>query len=183
HLDVGAAVVSSRGVVQYSNPRFAELISLSPIHPMSNSNLRSFVSASSWPALETALRQSTRVPSEGQLEIEVVSGAKRTVRVVFFPLTGGGPEHLIGITTTEVTKLVEATQALQQSEASLQSLSARLLQVQDDERRHMARDLHDTIGQELAVAVMRVEQIAKDLGLPEAEVRKELADCSEWLRK
>jgi len=47
----------------------------------------------------------------------------------------------------------------------------------------MARDLHDTIGQELAVAVMRVEQIAKDLSSPDADVRKELAECSEWLRK
>jgi len=183
HLDVGAAVVTRNGVVQYSNPRFAELIAPTPIHPVNNSNLRSFVSANSWPALETVLRQSTRVPSEGQLEIEVVSGAKRTIRVAFFPLIRGEPDQLIGITTTEVTKLVEATQALQQSEASLQTLSARLLQVQDEERRHMARDLHDTIGQELAVAVMRVEQIAKDLGLPEAQVRKELADCSEWLRK
>src|SRR5262249_34642612 len=105
------------------------------------------------------------------MEVDILSGPTRTIRVAFFPLTGSEPAQLICITTTEVSKLLAATQALQLSEASLQTLSARLLQVQDEERRHMARDLHDTIGQELAVAVMRVEQIAKDLGLPEAEVR------------
>src|SRR5262249_7137898 len=118
--------------------------------------------------------------------LQAVSGAKRTIRVSFVPLAEGNPEPLIGVMATEVTKLVDAAEALQQSEASLQTLSARLLQVQDEERRHMARDLHDTVGQELAVAVMRVEQIAKDIDssqVPEVDILKKLADCSEWLRK
>jgi len=40
--------------------------------------------------------------------------------------------------------------------AELQSLSRRLLQVQDEERRKVARDLHDTTGQTLAALKISV---------------------------
>jgi len=82
---------------------------------------------------------------------------------------------------TETTRLEEASKALRDSETTLQSLSARLLRIQDEERRHLARDLHDTIGQDLAVAVMRVDRIAKDVA--PGDVRKSLDECGEWLRK
>jgi PAS domain S-box-containing protein len=42
----------------------------------------------------------------------------------------------------------------------LQRLSARLMTLQDQERRRIARDLHDGLGQELAVAKMAVDKIS-----------------------
>jgi len=50
---------------------------------------------------------------------------------------------------------------LQQSE-QLRDLSVRLLQAQDHERRHIARELHDSAGQTLAALAMTVARLAED---------------------
>jgi signal transduction histidine kinase len=63
------------------------------------------------------------------------------------------PIRLIG-TAQDVTELRQAEHALKQARqahesyaARLQSLSRRLLEVQETERRHIARELHDEVGQ------------------------------------
>jgi signal transduction histidine kinase len=57
-------------------------------------------------------------------------------------------ENQVRIRTRELEQ--RNSEVLQQSE-QLQQLTNRLLQAQDDERRHVARELHDTAGQTLAV--------------------------------
>jgi PAS domain S-box-containing protein len=47
--------------------------------------------------------------------------------------------------------------------AELRRLSARLLTMQDDERRRMARELHDGLGQELVAAKLMVELISQQV--------------------
>lgn len=44
------------------------------------------------------------------------------------------------------------------AEADLRSLAAKVLKIQDEERRRIARDLHDGVGQTLAAALMAVAQ-------------------------
>jgi PAS domain S-box-containing protein len=51
------------------------------------------------------------------------------------------------------------TQEIEQSNASLRQLSARLLQTRDEERRRMARELHDSVGQLLAAISMNISNI------------------------
>jgi signal transduction histidine kinase len=58
----------------------------------------------------------------------------------------GAPIRLVG-TAQDVTELRKAEQALQEYAARLQNLSRRLLEVQEEERRHLARELHDEVGQ------------------------------------
>ena len=60
----------------------------------------------------------------------------------------GEPIRLVG-TAQDVTELRQAEQALQEYRARLQTLSRRLLEVQEEERRHLARELHDEVGQML----------------------------------
>jgi len=64
-------------------------------------------------------------------------------------------------------------EVLQQSE-QLRDLSARLLQTQDDERRHIARELHDSAGQTLAALGMSLAQLSE-----EAKSNPALAKCVE----
>jgi PAS domain S-box-containing protein len=52
------------------------------------------------------------------------------------------------------------TQELERSNTSLRQLSARLLQTQDEERRRIARELHDSIGQLLAALSMNISTVA-----------------------
>jgi len=179
-LDVGIAIVSAPGIILYSNPSFAEMVSARPLQRVRGADLKSFVSEGSWAALDQALRKSTHTRSEGRFEIQhLTDRRKRTLRVSLVPVTHQKSEPLIGIVATETTRLEQASKA----ETSLRSFSARLLKRQDEERRHLARDLHDTIGQDVAVAVMRLERIAKSVGPDDVDLRNSLTECSDWLRK
>ncbi len=56
----------------------------------------------------------------------------------------------IVVVTVDITDAKRAEQALQESHARLRILSQRLVEVQEDERRALARELHDRVGQTLA---------------------------------
>src|ERR1700691_5791343 len=53
----------------------------------------------------------------------------------------------------------ERTAELKSANESLRDLSARLLKVQDDERRRLARELHDSVGQILAALSMNISVV------------------------
>jgi signal transduction histidine kinase len=57
----------------------------------------------------------------------------------------------------------ERTVELDQTNQSLRELSARLMQLQDDERRRIARELHDSVGQTLAALGMNLAAVATDI--------------------
>jgi signal transduction histidine kinase len=54
-----------------------------------------------------------------------------------------------------------AERAARESEESLRHLTARLLQMQDEERRKFSRELHDSLGQYLAGIKMNLEMVAR----------------------
>jgi signal transduction histidine kinase len=54
-------------------------------------------------------------------------------------------------------RVQERTAELNTAVAGLRQLSARLLQAQDDERRRLARELHDSVGQLLAAISMNID--------------------------
>jgi signal transduction histidine kinase len=57
----------------------------------------------------------------------------------------------------------ERTAELDRSNQSLRELSARFLQLQDEERRRIARELHDSVGQMLAALGMNLDAVGTDL--------------------
>lgn len=76
----------------------------------------------------------------------------------------------------EVAERREAQQQLHESERSLRELSLHLLATQDEERRRIGRDLHDSLGQYLAVLKMKLESIASVVG-QEQEVAEDVSQC------
>jgi PAS domain S-box-containing protein len=61
----------------------------------------------------------------------------------------------------DITESKRAEKALRESEEQLRSLSSRLLEAQEEERRRLASELHDTIGQTLAACKFWVEMVLK----------------------
>jgi CheY-like chemotaxis protein len=73
---------------------------------------------------------------------------------------------------------VEAKEMLKSNEESLHQLSARLLQLQDEERRHIARDLHDITGQKLAFQSMALSALqTKQCSNLDAEAQQALSEA------
>src|SRR5271163_310199 len=58
--------------------------------------------------------------------------------------------------TVELTAREQAENSVRGSEESLRRLTGRLLQLQDAERRKFSRELHDSLGQYLAAAKMKI---------------------------
>ena len=80
------------------------------------------------------------------------------------------------------TRELEArnTKVLQQSE-QLRDLSHKMLQMQDDERRHVARELHDSAGQILAALGMNLAHVAQVARDSSPEVVKGLNETQEYV--
>ncbi len=57
----------------------------------------------------------------------------------------------------------ERTVELDRTNRNLRELSARLMQLQDDERRRIARELHDSVGQMLAALGMNLAAVGSDI--------------------
>jgi PAS domain S-box-containing protein len=77
----------------------------------------------------------------------------------------------------EVAERREAQRLLHRSETSLRQLSLHLLRTQDEERRRIGRDLHDSLGQYLAVLKMKLESFATFVEPGKDDAAKELNDC------
>jgi PAS domain S-box-containing protein len=75
--------------------------------------------------------------------------------------------------------LQESQRKLQDSEKSLRELSLHLLRTQDEERRRIGRELHDSLGQNLALLNISLGSL-KSRARPEKidEVRQGLAECA-----
>jgi PAS domain S-box-containing protein len=119
--------------------------------------------------LEIALREG-RVEDEGWRVRK--DGSKFWASVVITTMRDDAGNH-IGF--SKVTKdntermlvlkaLRDSRRELHDSEDSLRRLSLHLLRTQDEERRRIGRDLHDSLGQTLSVLKMKLDSLASSAG-------------------
>jgi PAS domain S-box-containing protein len=80
--------------------------------------------------------------------------------------------------THDVTERKEAEEKLNTSYEQIRSLSEHLTNVREVERKHIAREIHDELGQELTVLKMDVGSLVKKLPLTDDIMRKRLASFS-----
>jgi len=77
----------------------------------------------------------------------------------------------------EVAERKSAEARLANSEKSLRDLSMHLLRTQDEERKRIGRDLHDSLGQYLAVLKMNLESLESAQGADSNGSAEQLASC------
>lgn len=105
--------------------------------------------------------------------IERPDGSRVTVIVNIRPLTNRNGEVVGAINCFfDITERKRSEEALRQSHATLErkvaqrtaalrQLSSSLMRVQDDERRRISRELHDSIGQHLTMMKCNIERLAR----------------------
>src|SRR5215813_924766 len=175
-MDVGAATLDSQGTILYANARFSEMFGVS-LEKFIGSGISLHVPAAEKETLLELILNGIREPQRGNLALVSETGRRRLLRLAICPVSHSGLQAVC-VGATEITEIVEASEALQANEQSLRQLSARLLQLQDDERRHIARDLHDVTGQKLAVLAITLGQLKAELGVaPEDEAKKRVSEC------
>ncbi len=100
----------------------------------------------------------------GLQNAELLSRAKsgRLLNLLFssHPLELNGEAcHITSL--IDITERKQTEEALQQAHHRLQSLSHRLLEIQETERRQLARELHDEIGQALTATKINLQSLRK----------------------
>lgn len=171
-LPVGVAVTDHAGDIVLSNAVSRRIWGDQMIH---SGNERWARSAGYWHGsgerLAAAQWPSVRALHGGQttlnelIDIDAFDGRRKTIEASAAPIYDAG-RLIVGavIVIDEVTERVRAEEALHESADRLQHLSRRLLAVQEEERRHLSRELHDEFGQLLASITMHLQAARSGAG-------------------
>jgi len=185
-MQEGMATVSENGTVLYANARFAEIMNR-PMDSLLGFSLYSHLESSGETKLRKLFQQGLQAPANGEVGFEDERGQKRMLRVALSPLPTREelPIHRTAcLVVTDVTELFEANE-------SLRALSAHVLHLQDEERKRISRDLHDSAGQHLAVAAMVLAEIERTASLSSSNgdlrplietAQKAIQECSNEVR-
>jgi PAS domain S-box-containing protein len=179
-IDEGAATLGADGTILYSNKSFARIFGVA-LEKCMGAQLLDFVSGHDREFLETLISSAKIGSTRGEIHLQI-KGKARTVRLTLSPTREQGMETIC-VVATELTELVETNEALRVTEASLRQLSARLLQLQDEERRRIARDLHDITGQKIVVLSMALDRLARHPNLQDSETLETLKESREMVSK
>ncbi|OGR26320.1 MAG: hypothetical protein A2139_04485 [Desulfobacca sp. RBG_16_60_12] len=96
-----------------------------------------------------------------------------------FPISDqDGRPVLIGAVGIDITLRRRAEEALRESEQRLRFLTSQLLSAQERERKRISMELHDELGQSLAVLKLQIRAIERALGDDQRDLK---AECRELL--
>ncbi|MGA7877179.1 MAG: PAS domain S-box protein [Desulfoferrobacter sp.] len=113
------------------------------------------IQAEEWAAARAVKNGETTI--DELIEIECFDGTHKIILNSAVPFSDE-EGNIIGaiIVNQDVTERAGAEEALRQSEQRLRTLSTRLLKAHEDERKRVARDLHDSIGSSIAAIKFRL---------------------------
>ncbi len=156
---VGLAIIDKELRFQRINEPFAQLNGLDSREQLGKP-LRDVV-AELFSQIEPHLRTVART-GEPVLNHEVKGPIPSTPGVKGWWLKSLFPITKDGDTVTQMGIVVQDITGLKRAETAVRRLSGRLLQIRDDERRRLARDLHDSLGQTLTAVKMNLSYLARD---------------------
>ncbi len=105
------------------------------------------------------------------------SGPPWHINLVSSVVAHGRPDERQACRTAliDITPLKEKETELTQSRLQLQELSAHLDRVREYERRHLAREIHDELGQKLTTLRFEVAMLSAELGSPALDLPRTAA--------
>jgi len=161
-MNEGAVTLTRDGVIAYCNRRFADIVRM-PLARVIGAPLRRFVPPAEQPAFDVLVAAGHRANRRGDTAFRADGGALVPVSVSFAPLQLEGSADVIGVIGV-VTDISERERA--------EELRNRLIQqavtAQEEERRRIARELHDEAGQSLTALLVGLRTIEESRTIAEA---------------
>jgi PAS domain S-box-containing protein len=153
-LPVGISFLNPEGRIIQMNSALPNILKLSKEQLLSQAYAsRKYIRADGTPMRPSEFA-STRALTEQKTIYNVETGILLENNNVIWTTVSAAPVNVaeVGavVVTVDTTDSKRAEQALQESHRRLRVLSQRLVEVQEDERRALARELHDRVGQTLA---------------------------------
>jgi PAS domain S-box-containing protein len=141
-MQQGAAMLDVRGCVVYCNLSLANLLG-APRETVIGRLLMDFLASEDRPAYEKFLRENQVASTEGEMCVKRADGSLIPADFSFSLLSRD--KSATGVLITDLTSQKRQTE-----------FASRLQSVQDEERRRLARELHDSVGQMLAALGMNI---------------------------
>ena len=175
-INEGAATLDAEGTVLYANTRIAEMLGV-PLEKFIGVSIQSHVPAGQQEKLQSLIDTARRGTATGEISLGHGDGRQRLIRLSLSPVKNSNIETIC-VVATDLSELVGANDALKANEDALRQLSSRLLQLQDDERRRIARDLHDVTGQKLALQSITLSRLLRTKASDnDAALTESLTEC------
>jgi PAS domain S-box-containing protein len=141
-MQQGAAMLDARGCVVYCNLSLAQLLGV-PRETAIGRLLLDFVAAEDRSAYQRLLQENQTESNEGEIRLLLADGSIVPTNFSFSLLSRD--KSATGVLITDLT-----------SQKQQMEFAQRLQSMQDEERRRLARELHDSVGQNLAALSMNI---------------------------
>ena len=144
-MQEGAAMLDDRGCIVYCNLSLAQLLGV-PREAVIGRLLLDFVAFEDQPAYQRLRQENETVSNEGEMHVQLADGSLIPANFAFSLLSRD--KSATGVLITDLT-----------AQKQQMEFAARLQTMQDEERRRLARELHDSVGQTLAALSMNIDAV------------------------
>jgi signal transduction histidine kinase len=147
-MQQGAAMLNLHGEVVYCNASLADLLDV-PHASIIGVPLQSFLDAADHSSCEKLLQETQFGANAGEMRLRRADGTLVSAHFAFRILSRD--KSATGVLITDLTPQKQHT-----------ALASRLQSMQDEERRRIARDLHDSVGQLLVAIAINIATVRKE---------------------
>ncbi len=163
-MNEGLGVIDENGVWTYVNEGLCDMLGYFP-GDLTGRRVAEFIDETNQDMLnEQIIKRRNGESNPYEITYRRADGTRRNALVSPKPIFGEGrqPNGSFAI-ITDITKLKRTEESLRKSESELRYLSSQLLVAQESERRRISRELHDELGQSLALLKLQLSLTKKKL--------------------
>jgi PAS domain S-box-containing protein len=169
-MSEGAATLSRDGAVLYSNRRFAEMMCRPPAGLIGVA-VQSLVAKTERDRFNTLLTDARKTIVKGEFNLRCADGSLIPVYLSLNRLRGFKGQALGMVITDLSEQKRKQAEEIKQAEATQRLLMERTLSAQEEERRRIARELHDEAGQLLTALLVGLRTLEDARKLADAKVQ------------
>jgi PAS domain S-box-containing protein len=173
-MNEGALTLTTDKTILYANQCFARMVKR-PLEQVTGSSFRRFLSAADRAALRLLVKQAANTGSKIQVQLHACDGSQLPVQISLRPMARKGANRAtIGMVVTDMTEA-------RRTEELLRTLTHRVVQAQEAERRRLALELHDHITQLLCATLVGSQTLANQLSAQEGALKQQAITLREML--